>query len=49
MSKKRLTFELCDTREQAEKFCKDYKIKNASILPHSLPDGWNGFVIWYRG
>ena len=46
--KKQLTFHLCDNREDAEEFCRKYHVKNATILPHSLDDGWRGFIVWYK-
>ena len=47
--KKKLTYHLCDDRKEAEAFCKKYRIRNATILPHSFNGGWNGFIVWYKG
>ena len=47
--KKRLTYHLCDNREGAEAFCKKHGIRNATVLPHTLKDGWSGFIVWYKG
>lgn len=47
--RKQLTYQLCDSREEAENYCKKNKIRSATILPHSLEDGWSGFIVWHKG